>query len=48
MSDPKFKNLCLVSSFIGHRQRVAIVEEYNERSFISYALEMLSLVASSG
>jgi hypothetical protein len=32
MSDPKFKNLCLISSFIGHGQREAIVEEYNERS----------------
>jgi hypothetical protein len=32
MLDAKFKSLCLVSSFIGCEQRVAIVEEYNEKS----------------
>jgi len=31
MLDPKFKSLCLVSSFIGREQKVAIVEEYNEK-----------------
>jgi hypothetical protein len=27
MLDPKFKSLCLVSSFIAREQRIAIVEE---------------------
>ncbi len=37
--DPKFKSLCLVSSFIGHGQRVTIVEEYNERSLYPMLLK---------
>jgi hypothetical protein len=32
MSDPRFKSLRLVYSFIGHEQGVAIVEKYSERS----------------
>ncbi len=33
MLDPKFKSLCLVSSFVGREQGVALVEEY-ERKFL--------------
>jgi hypothetical protein len=39
MLDPKFKSLYLISSFIGHEQRVAIVEEYNERSLYPMLLK---------
>ncbi len=31
MLDPKFKNLCLISSFIGYEQNKAIVEEYDKQ-----------------
>jgi hypothetical protein len=37
--DLKFKSLCLVSSFIGCEQRVAIVEEYNEKSLYPMLLK---------
>jgi hypothetical protein len=39
MLDPKFKSLCLVSSFIGREQRVTIVEENNERSLYPMLLK---------
>jgi len=32
MSDPRFKSLSLVSSFIGREQGVAIIEEYDIKS----------------
>ncbi len=31
MLDPRFKNICLVSSFIGLEQGKAIVEEYDRK-----------------
>jgi hypothetical protein len=31
MLDPKFKSFHLMSSFIGYEQKVAIVQEYDER-----------------
>jgi hypothetical protein len=36
MLDPRFKNLHLVSSFIGLEQGKAIVEEYDKENCISY------------
>jgi hypothetical protein len=35
MVNPKFKNLDLVASFIGHEQFVAIVEEYDKKFYVS-------------
>jgi hypothetical protein len=35
MVNPKFKNLDLVASFIGHEQGVAIVEEYDKKFYVS-------------
>jgi len=32
MLDPKFKSLCIVSSFVGKEQGVALVEEYDRKS----------------
>ncbi len=32
MLDPKFKSICLVSSFVGREQGVALVEEYERKS----------------
>jgi hypothetical protein len=32
MLDPRFKSLCIVSSFVGREQGVVIVEEYNKKS----------------
>jgi hypothetical protein len=37
--DLRFKNLCLVSSFIGCEQQVTIVEEHNERSLYPMLLK---------
>jgi hypothetical protein len=33
--DPIFKSLCLISSFIGHKQGVAIEEEYDKNFVFS-------------
>jgi hypothetical protein len=32
MLDPKFKSLCIISSFVGKEQGVALVEEYDRKS----------------
>jgi hypothetical protein len=32
MLDPRFKNLHIVSSFVGREQGVALVEEYDRKS----------------
>jgi len=32
MLNPKFKTLCIVSSFVGREQGVALVEEYDRKS----------------
>jgi hypothetical protein len=32
MLDPRFKSLCIVSSFVGRDQGVALVEEYDRKS----------------
>jgi hypothetical protein len=32
MLDPRFKNPCIVFSFVGREQGVAIVEEYDKKS----------------
>jgi hypothetical protein len=32
MLNPRFKNLCIVSSFVGREQGVALVEEYDRKS----------------
>jgi myosin-crossreactive antigen len=32
MLDPRYKNLCIVSSFVGREQGVALVEEYDRKS----------------
>jgi len=32
MLDPRFKNLCIISSFVGREQGVALVEEYDRKS----------------
>jgi len=51
MLDPKYKSLKLRSSFIGHEQGVAIVEEYDGSLFIllkfEHYLHLLSKVESS-
>ncbi len=39
MLDPRFKNLCLVSSFIGSEEGVNIVEEYNRWSLYPMLLK---------
>ncbi len=30
--DPKFKSLCIISSFVGREQGVAFVEEYDKKT----------------
>jgi hypothetical protein len=45
MLDPRFKNLHLVSSFIGLEQGKAIVEEYDKKNFVSHIIKMLSSFA---
>jgi hypothetical protein len=37
MLDPRFETFHLMSSFIGHEQGKAIVEEYDIKFFVSYA-----------
>jgi hypothetical protein len=32
MLDPRFKNLCLVSCFVGQEEGVSIVDEYDKRT----------------
>jgi hypothetical protein len=32
MLDPRFKSLCIVSSFVGREQGVALIEEYDRKS----------------
>jgi len=32
MLDPRFKSLCIISSFVGKEQSVALVEEYDRKS----------------
>jgi hypothetical protein len=32
MLDPRFKSLCIVSSFVGREQGVVLVEEYDRKS----------------
>ncbi len=39
MLDPRFKSLCLVFSFIGREQGVAIVEEYDNKSLYTMLLK---------
>jgi len=39
MFDPRFKSLCLVSSFLGKEQGVVLVEEY-EKILVSYVGKM--------
>jgi len=39
MLDPRFLSLCLVSSFIGREQGVAIVEEYDSKSLCPMLLK---------
>jgi hypothetical protein len=39
MLDPRFKTFCLVSSFIGHEQGKAIVEEYDKQSLFPMLLK---------
>jgi hypothetical protein len=39
MLDPRFKSLCLVFSFIGREQGVAIVEEYDSKSLYPMLLK---------
>jgi hypothetical protein len=31
MLDPRFKNFCLISSFVGRKERISIVDEYDRR-----------------
>jgi len=44
MLDSRFKNLCLVSSFVGWKQGISIVEEW--KVFTTYVFEMLSSFTS--
>jgi hypothetical protein len=46
MLDPRFKTFRLVFSLIRHEQGKAIVEEYDKKIFVSYALKMLLLFVS--
>jgi hypothetical protein len=39
MLDPRFKNCWLVSSFIGRKQNVSIVEYYDRQSLLSMLLK---------
>jgi hypothetical protein len=48
MLDPRFKILCLVSSFIGREQGKAIVEEYEKKNKNPMLLKMLLSFASIG
>jgi hypothetical protein len=32
MLDPRYKNLCIISSFVGREQGVVLVEEYDRKS----------------
>jgi hypothetical protein len=32
MLDPRYKRLCILSSFVGREQGVALVEEYDRKS----------------
>jgi hypothetical protein len=42
--DPKFKNLGLVSSFIGLEQGKVIVKEYDKKNLVSHVVQMLSSI----
>jgi hypothetical protein len=43
------KAFCLISSFIGRKQGVAIVEEYDKNFFLSFYIHEMSLnIASFG
>jgi len=39
MLDPRFKNLCLVSSFVGQEEGVSIVDEYDRRTLYPMLLK---------
>jgi hypothetical protein len=39
MLDPRFKSLCLMYSFIGHDQGIAIVEQYDTMSLYSMLMK---------
>jgi hypothetical protein len=32
MLDPRFKSLCIISSFVGKEQNVALIQEYVKKS----------------
>ncbi len=40
MLNPRFKSLCMISSFVGREQGVAFVKEYDKKKFVSYVGEM--------
>jgi len=40
MLDPRFKNLRIISSFVGRKQGVAFVEEYDKKILVFYVGEM--------
>ncbi len=39
MLNPRLKNLCLVFSFMGHKENVSIVEEYDRQSLYPMLLK---------
>ncbi len=39
MLEPRFKNLCLVSSFVGWKEGVSIVDEYDWRTLYPMCLK---------
>jgi hypothetical protein len=39
MLNPRLKKLCLVFSFMGHKERVSIVKEYDRRSLYPMVLQ---------
>ncbi len=41
MLDPKYKNLCIVSSFVGKEQGVVLVEKYDRKSLYPMLLKCL-------
>jgi hypothetical protein len=43
MLDPRFENLKLISSFIGHEHGVPIINKYDKKKkIVSYILKVLS------
>jgi len=40
MLDIRFKSLCIISSFVGREQGVALVKKYDKKNLVSYVGKM--------